>query len=250
MAKSLLPTMILIAGVCAAPTCAAQGGLNLAWDDCLPIGSTKKHFGCETNEGPPYLLYGSFFPPATLTRLVGLAATVEVYSSAATLPSWWTFGAGGCRADGALKSSFDFELGPYGCQDIFGAPVTAGHALEILAPDRARLRLGARWDLESEVLLDHQYFAFRLELSRAATTGAGACMGCEIPVCFLFSELTLIQPPEENFDPMILNPAWNHAAAFQSGWLFLYDHTPPECKAEVPVPVRHSTWGAVRALYR
>ena len=42
----------------AAPARAA--GINLSWNDCGRSGSTHAYFGCETNDGPPYVLIGSF----------------------------------------------------------------------------------------------------------------------------------------------------------------------------------------------
>src|SRR5439155_2232223 len=120
-------TAILVLAI-VMPSFARASGINLSWSDCGEAGSYKVFFGCETNEGQPYDLVGSFYPPPEVVEFVGLDATISVFASSDELPDWWHVGAGQCRATG-LSVGFDFLEGPFTCADPFGGLATGSMAV-------------------------------------------------------------------------------------------------------------------------
>lgn len=74
-------------------------GINLFWNDCGlgPTAATNRDFACDTDDGS-HLLVGSFDPPPGLTRVVGMAAIVDIASESCPMADWWQFkNAGTCR---------------------------------------------------------------------------------------------------------------------------------------------------------
>lgn len=181
-------------------------GANLAWNACLSGGGTaNKDFACTINTGTN-VLYGSFVLAADQPLCTGIEAMVEISAATDSLPAWWQFfNADACRRT-SLATSFDFSNDPgTACTDMWlGAGIggigayhtywTAPQVPSGLA-SQSRIRFGAAVPAGAPMQLSAgvEYYAFKLLVSNAKTTGTTACAGCSTPVCLLLSELNVVQ---------------------------------------------------------
>ncbi len=208
------------------------GSINLSWSDCGTYGDALHRFACDSNAGTPFDLVASFRPPPEVARATGLTAVLTIANPNGVLPDWWKHGAGGCRV--AFASSFDFTSGPFSCVDLFQG-IAVGGGLGYLAggsdPSRARVvvQAGIPEELAGSLDPNVEYYAAIVRVRRSNTVGTEACAGCETPVCIGLESVTISQPPEFGYDPMIDMPADNTAVAWQN--------LDPACLAIVPVHV-------------
>jgi hypothetical protein len=87
----------------------------------------------------------------------------------------------------------------------------------------------------------HEYFAFNLVINNANTVGAGACAGCDVPMCIVFNSINVVAGATVNrFISTASSPGSNYVT-WQGG-------AGTNCPAATPA--RNSTWGAVKSLYR
>jgi hypothetical protein len=189
---------------------AITSGMNLGWDDCRGYGASLKQFACDTNEGPPFTLIGSFTPPDGVDQLVGVSADLRVINPAGRVPDWWKVSIGGCRPEG-IGSSYDFTSGPSSCRDHYGGELANRTLLYQPAydgPSHARLSIGASLpsDLVGPLDAAVEYYGFKVLVSRIQTEGAGACSGCETRMRIELRSIQLYQPAEVNYGPMITAP--------------------------------------------
>src|SRR5204863_6706429 len=70
---------------------------------------------------------------------------------------------------------------------------------------RARLRVQAAviQDLASPLTAGGQYYAFRVIVNRAKTSGTGSCSACDVPACIGLREIQLFQPAQVGYDPVL-----------------------------------------------
>ncbi len=181
-------------------------GANFAWNACLSEGGTaNKDFACSSNTGTN-VLFGSFVLAADQPLCTGIEAMVEIAAATDSLPAWWQlFNADACRRT-SLATSFDFSNDPgTACTDMWlGAGIggigsyhtywTTPQVPSGLA-NRSRVRFGAAVPAGTPMQLTAgiEYYAFKLLVNNAKTTGATACSGCSMPVCLLLSELNVVQ---------------------------------------------------------
>ncbi len=207
-------TMFLVLGGDSNP-----GSINLSWDDCGIAGTRTKDFACNASAGAPFTLVGSFDPPSGVTDFLGISADLTIATEQA-LPDWWKHGTGFCRTTTGLSINFDFTGGPSTCVDVFGGAAAGGFAYDVGygAPNRARLRIQAAIPVDNKGPVDpgSEYYAFKINLLRAKTTGTGACSGCEMPAVITFNSIQLFQPLENNFDPMLTSPRDNNVVRWQN----------------------------------
>jgi len=233
---------------------AAHAQINLSWSDCGVAGTEHRFFGCETNEGPPYLLYGSFMAPSFGDEIhfLGLNARLRLYSSESATPDWWKLGSGECRA-GAVSMSVDFLSGPYTCTDLWLGRGAGGMVWETtsLGPNVSQIRLTAAIPIEEPYVLeqDVEYYAFRLAFRRDRTVGPGACSGCDPAHCIFLDEIQLFQDPKRANDPILNYPIHRMHTVWQNGFA-VYGHGGRGCVDGAPTAARATTWGTVKALYR
>jgi hypothetical protein len=240
---------ILIAGVLLAfgATYASAAGINLSWDDCGTAGTLNKTFACNANTGAPFVMVGSFDPPAGITDFLGISAQIDITTDQPTVPDWWKHGTGQCRGTNGIATDFNFNSGPFTCVDVYAGAAAGGFAYDVGfgTPNRARFRIQCAVPIDNRVPLDAgtEYYAFKATLLRAKTTGTGSCVGCENPACIVLNEIQLFQPPENANDPFIFNPISRNYVTWQ---------TPPEGPAGCPqtTPTQSKTWGQVKSLYR
>ncbi len=237
MKKSLLVAGALL--VLGAATASAQPGtIGLAWNDCA--GPTTQTFACNSNAGAPFTLVGSFTPSTELPEFLGISVDINIqFPNVATVPDWWQHGAGLCRGTTGIATNFDFTSGPFTCLDFYVGAAAGGFAYDVGygAANRSRLRIQLAVPFENRGFIDQsaEWYAFKVNLLRAKTTGTGSCVGCMEATNVVLDEIQLFQPPEQNNDPRISAPsAAGNTAGYQAG----------------PTPVRNATWGQVKSLYR
>ncbi len=182
------------------------GGINLSWDDCGAAGEPDQTFTCDANSGAPLTMVGSFVAPAGITQFVGATAELRVESKADVLPDWWRFGTGTCRGTG-ISADFNFTEGPFTCLDPTTGRAAGGFVYEIgqHGPNSARIRLtyAVPFDTRDALEAGKEYYAFRVRVTRARSTGAGTCDGCSDAVDITFRQIQLFQPPELHDDPTL-----------------------------------------------
>ncbi len=239
----LIASAMLVLGAAAA----SATGINLSWNDCGLNGTQNTTFACNSNAGAPFVMIGSFIPPAGIDQFLGESGQIDIKTDAAVLPDWWAHGTGFCRSTTGLSVSFDFTGGPFICADFFAGAAAGGSAYDVGfgTADRGRLRITCAVPIDNRGPVDAstEYYSFKVSLLRAKTTGAGSCVGCANPACIVLNELQLFQPPDQNNDPVITNPADRNYVTWQSPV-----SGPPGCQNSTPTRV--STWGQVKSLYR
>ncbi len=195
------------------------GGINLSWGDCGTFGLHNTSFACNSNLGTPFVLIGSFTPPPGISNFLGINAQVDITTDQATLPDWWRHGAGQCRGTTGLSSGFDFTVGPFSCTDFYAGMAAGGFAYDVAfgSPARARLRLTCAVPIDNRGPVDPsvEYYAFKVNLLRAKTTGAGNCAGCANQACIVLNNIQLFQTPEAQFDPVVSNPQYSNFVTWQ-----------------------------------
>jgi hypothetical protein len=250
---ALLATILLAAS----PTSAApsHGGIYLKWNDCvLGGGVADKTFSCDTDVGTS-IMVGSFIPPSpgftdTIYALTGEDAFVSLISASPALPDWWAFQADGCR-NGSIVVSAKFDsVGLFSCSTPLDPVYVGGGSIYIAAPPEYPLsmqpntaRLEAVFAIPpadaKRVPSDSEWYAFCVVI-RNDHTIAGTCAGCSIPVCIAFSELNLSQPGGfATFLTTSPSPGGN-MITWQGG-------LGANCAL---VPVKRTTWGELKSLYR
>src|SRR5438477_6280261 len=193
-------------------------GINLSWDDCGSAGQSCKGFLCNTNTGARFSLVASFVPPAGVDAFVGVEGLLDIHSSTPTMPDWWAFGSGQCRATGALSLNFDFTNGPFTCTDATSGQALGGflYTGAVGGPDHAQLKVQLAVPSVNAGPLDPgtEYYAFKVLVSPAKSNGAGSCSGCNVPVYVTLNSIQLFQLTEEN--PILTTPIVRNTAEWQT----------------------------------
>ena len=217
---------------------ASAGGINLAWDDCGAAGMQVKHFGCDSNAGID-VLCASFSPPDTLRGVTGFEARLDFCWPQVT--SYWQLEPGACRA-GQLSAGTDPSDAPPACLTGWSSPDATIHqyALGNRAGRDASLIVNVSFQAPVTVTDDLEYFAFKAVLRHGKTVGSGACAGCNQAVCISFGDFVLTRPTAEQNDVRIQNPLNRHSVEWQG------TGNPYCCN----VPIRATTWGTIKGLYR
>ena len=261
-------SLVLLLLLLAAPA-AHAAGVNFAWEKCLPEGGTSLHyFACDTNvTSPVAVAVASFMPSVDRPAFVGFEAVVDLKSTTDALPDWWQFfNPGSCREQ-SLSVSADFGASPHTqCADPFGGPTRGGIAGYLTSttippapygpPAYERLKCAFATDDVRPVLNGVEYFAFTIRIDGGHSTGAGACAGCNVPVCLLLTEIKVV----ENTGPYerLSHPIQNQLIGWQCGqgsashdlWGQAWLNTCATHGAPCFTPARNRTWGGIKALYR
>jgi hypothetical protein len=247
--EATMKKIALIAGaiVVLGASAASAAGINLSWTDCGTAGTQNLTFACNSNSGAPFTMIGSFIPPAGLPEFLGISAQIDITTDQATVPDWWAHGGTNCRGTTGLSTNFDFTSGPFTCTDFYVGSAAGGSAYDVGfgTPNRARFRIQAAVPFDNRGPLDEnlEYYAYKANVLRAKTTGAGSCAGCSAPACIVFNELQLFQPPEQANDPVITNAIDRQFVTWQNP-----AGGPPGCPASTPTA--NKSWGQVKSLYR
>ncbi len=195
----------------------SSSGINLAWNDCGDPSSQV--FACNVNSGVATAV-ASFLPPAGIVEFLGISADINIqFPGTSTVPDWWKHGTGQCRGTTGLATNFDFTAGPFNCLDFYFGQAAGGFAYDIGygAPNRARLRVQCAVPFENRgpVETDYEWYAFKVNLLRSKSTGAGSCAGCDVQACLVLNFIQLFQPPEKNNDPVLIRPVNSSVITWQ-----------------------------------
>jgi hypothetical protein len=203
----------------------------------------SKTFACDVNTGPPFSLLGSFIPPGEVNEFLGLSAQVDICTMTPTFIDWWAHGTGRCRGTTGLSVNFNFTS-MLSCADAFFGQAAGGFAYDVSYGDidRARLRIQCAVPFDNRLPLDAltEYYACRIDIGRSKTTGTGSCAGCTVYACIILNSIQLFQPPALAFDPILSNPIDRYFVWWQNGV--------PGCPGIVPV--KATSWGQLKSLYR
>jgi len=244
----------LLASLSLAST-ARAAGINLAWNLCLDEGGAPtKTFACNTNFGFDRMVV-SFVLPAAITRVSGVVATLDLGNATGTLPAWWEFvNAGACRQN-SLSSFTGPPLGSALCLDWTGGVGTTAflYTIGTFGPNTATVKAYNTVKASDIANLDadQEYATVTLTLNHAKTVGfLSSCAGCSTPVCLIVSRIDVYTIDDNAPAITLTNPVHAPAsnAAFWQGSVGA-PNLPGFCSSAA-VPVRGSTWGAVKSLYR
>lgn len=241
--KALWTACVLVV-MSARLTAAGPGAVNLAWSDCGGAGTLNRAFACNTNSAT-FTLVGSFFPPSSVIAASGIVSTLHVQSASVSMPAWWGMAPGLCRA-GSLAADFDFTNGPYACYDYWQGGASGSIVMDFPTGNQTRITVVAALPAGSPLITSipegDEVYAFKAIIDAAKSTGLSACAGCQTPVGICMSSITITQPTgTPGGDRYIGVPALRNFVTWQ-GSIFPYD-----CSA---TPVRKTTWGSIKTLYR
>lgn len=238
--SSLVAAVLLLA----MSTPVRSAGISIGWHDCRPpvgTGFNGQAYGCTSN-----LTTLPLFPSFTLATAVdsvwAMELVVDVDVATDALPAWWLMQPGGCRAD---AWSADASLAG-SCTDAWNGKGAAAAQGWIpgqpgAAPRHGRLLVAASVLPDDFVALasDEAYTACRILLRTNRTTD---CDGCLFPACMVFNSLLIRRLPGSSVEEVLLSVAESPGSN-----MVTWQGTGADCQS---VPVRHATWGAVKALYR
>lgn len=266
MKKTLLLAAALMV-VTATMASAQRGSLSLGWGNCrlasaAPVGTALQTWTCTTNTGNVGKLVGGFTPSAPLNSLNGgfLYLDIAVDGQASpSLPPWWAFvdpPSTGCRPLTSWSPDFA-NAGAANCDitywETVGSPSSAVRYFNpSYGSNHATLRLLVGVDAAvaattPQIPVGTEGLIFAVNLTRAGTLTP--CAGCQTGVCIYFSRADLTQTNQDNFTvgggP---DGAANHP---QVGNRFVSGQIAQAAPcADAGTPVRNSTWGGIKSLYR
>jgi hypothetical protein len=239
---------------------ASGAGLGLRWDSCLGSGAGAdiRTFACDSNAGSEQLV-GSFVPRDDMHAVAGLEVALTFERACmlpltadvgvcppAPVPEWWLLSdSGGCRRS-ALQVNFETDPAngscrPWTTHGLAGA--IQGYRMDFFGPGTASLYMvvGALGGGTGAIARDVEHFAFTLTISHENTVGPGACSGCAESMAVEFSALKVVAPqvPGQPDRSIVITGG---QAPFAN--VALWQNSP------APVPVRVTTWGAIKSLYR
>jgi hypothetical protein len=251
--------LVIALALVALPSMSFAAGIDMTWDDCVGgTPATAKTFNCTANAN--YNVHFQFKLPTALPSFVSATAFVDYQNSTGTpLSPFWRYEGGGCQiapatdgiaisddnsssqvADGCKSVSNDGTL-----EDPWEGTGTGTESVNAYGVDFRRPGNGYL------VLLDYRtagdgvplagaptnYWLFRLNFR---TINRAACPGCEDSGVLLFQRLSLESndgTPTLNLD----NPDKMGTCLTINGG------SPSLCPV---VPVRNTSWGQLKSLYR
>lgn len=238
------PALVATALVACAPARAlANEQLWLRWFDCDASGVQASVLNCAVPTLPRSLL-ASACPASSVGQVVGAVLVFDLVADAATLPSWWQLGQGGCR-DGRLGADADFSAA-FGCADAWGgAGVALVQAYGLRpggGPNELRFIVSGGVPAANAVLMPGgEPRALARVVMSLADAPATTCTGCSQGACIVLNSVALVRlPGAPGGDVTLTLPAADGAnyAIWQSG------------AACASVPARNRSWGQIKAMYR
>lgn len=247
--KRIAPLCLIAALILAPAEFAHAAGVNLSWDACGSEGADSKGFACDTNTGESFTLWCSVVPPEGTTAVNGVEIVVDVIRCYELLPDWWQFkNTGACRQTALSATANLAWMNSNVCTDYWAgqaqsllASYTSGFMYNIYGRGRIYMIAAIPTSLAAPLDSSLEYAMMMLTITRAKTTGAGSCQGCNIPAGIYLTEIKLTQPVGVG-DYRISSPAGHMSV----GWQMAVEGTYFQCGD----PVRNSTWGAIKAQYR
>lgn len=237
MKKVFVLTALLL--VVAIPALAS--GVSVAWTNCYGGGGASDMvFACNKNTASE-IMHVSFATAADQPGFLGVEVYMRGMVEATVVPDWWKLGlsgSGDCR-QGLLSGSCDYTAGPYDCYDPWLGNGAGGVANYSWFDDQMRLILAFALASESPLVAEVENYACKVTILNTKTVGTGACVGCTTPAIWAINELKSAQAL--SFE-MLTTPIseGSQCCTWRSSTL----------PCGPPVPVRNSTWGQVKSLYR
>lgn len=229
---------------------AAAGGVAMSWGDYCGLsngGPYNLTWACRNDTTTRIRATCSFMPDESHPDLVGLTVCLAGVSEAATLPDWWQLGTGGCR-EGALTLSLDGSAmvgGAEACIDPWAGLATGLLGDWVVLGGQFRTTATCTLAQPVSIQAGRKYFACQFRMDARRTT-SGECIGCLYPLMLAISSIEL------HFagggEPEVLDrpyPRDGRCLSYQNTtiWSDLCSYYPI-------VPVRNSTWGQIKSLYR
>ena len=229
------------------PGIAPPSGISLGWQDCRTgsgTGSVNQNFGCgiAVNDLP---MFPGLRLAAPVDSVIGMELVIDVDVATDQLPTWWHMEPGGCHSSPsgwnvtiALTSNCADPWAGVGTASIQGW--IAGTPGNSTRHGRLLLALAAVPGTLVSLDADVSYSLARLALRSDNTL---TCQGCSIPACLVFNSVLVRRLPGSSPETLIFSTAeisGGNQIVWQGG-------SGADCAS---VPVRRSTWGALKALYR
>ena len=247
MRNRLLPLLCILVSL---PALARAEGVNMRWDHCFGDGDgPNRTFACDTNTGLDPLVL-SFELDTPMTDVAAVEIYVELASASPVLPEWWSFmNAGTCRQT-ALRLSLTPPGEAVNCVSWAIESVVAGglaaYNIGFRGPHTARIvAVSAVPDFALATLAAGQeYFAASLVINHSKTVGAGACAGCDVPVCIVLQRLNVVPISGTNSRRL------EQGANGQGSRFVFWQNGGSGTTCSAVTHSRPSTWGQVKALFR
>ena len=229
-------------------------GIGLAWDHCQgEAGAVQnKVFACDTNAGVD-ILYGTVTLAAPLDSVAGMDMELRIVSASPSLPSWWQLAPSGACRFGALSAPQFVDPTATTCEDWGNGIASGSYAWNAIhhicvpdlpPPNMVGLTIGAFVPIDQlqNLVAGQKYFVFSLRINHIRTVGAGACGGCEVPMCITFCGGGFGTEPGGVFNPTPTTPS------IPGGNMVTWQGGSPSCLGATPT--QRATWGSVKSLYR
>jgi hypothetical protein len=223
----------------------AQGaGVRVTWGTVCyaenPV--TLQTFACDSNTEPvgwPFTM--SFMIDTPMDDFVGVEITIQGFAGVPTLPDWWKLGAGSdCRASSLSYQSDLTAVADSACQDW-----TGGQAFQLLGyswdTNRAHLLAGAALDAAHPFPLEAnvEYYAGTITILNGMTVGDGACAGCSSGMAWSLDLIVAAGLGGRRDQLDVPMPGASQCLFWNApDWFMCY------------VPIRNTTWGQLKSLYR
>jgi len=229
-------------------TTACAAGFGLSWGNtCWGEDGSKSNltWACNSNTSQNVRMTCSFKVDKDVPDFNGVGVFMEGMTEAATVPDWWKLSndnASDCRynlctvsADGSVLANGGADV----CIDPWAG--TGGGGLGLYSWDTNRTHVNAAWASATEIPLsaNTEYFAIQFRISGSKTVGG--CAGCSVPMVWMLSKIDWTTPTTVNtLDCDYVGG--NQCLRWQSSGL--------PCGTCHPDPVRNTTWGQIKSLYR
>lgn len=249
-----MPALLALLATCLlAPSPARArdiGGTQLNWWACPSDAHAAPGvpFDCIAEGGTVYTLVGSFTLDTDIPNAVSMDADVNIaFPGQPSIPSFWQLDFGGCN-----PFSFQLVKGmPGGCAEhlnafcqgdsnncdlVYSAFTVPGSNVLKLS-----ITVGRGFLHTVDLRGGQRYFAFAFNIPML---GAGSCLGCSLPCAIGFSKGTIysLDAQGELLPAVTVSgsyPGTVACATANDGY--------SEC---VTVPVRRTSWGQLKQLYR
>ena len=261
--KALCATLLVLV----LPVAASAAGLNLAWNNCYPSpgAALNQNFICDDSSPgagdantQTFKLYGSVVTGFDIAGVLAWDATIDMRVANPTLDSWWQLGTGDCREGAALLTFNSFNNTTTCNTQLMPPPQSLGVSQwqDNLGPNAARLRMVVARTTAVTMTASTEYQLFCIVIDsrntkvNAADGTTWACAGCLDPACFVFNQLIIEIPPVGAFNGqyVISNETMGGSRCNLGGGV--PDHRNYVTWQSGTVPVKRTTWGLVRSLYR
>jgi hypothetical protein len=207
---------------------AGAAGLNLAWtvppgtaDNCPSVSGSNFADASDSCSGLPnankHYLVASLVAPSGLTQVTGEDVMIDMHTALPVLPDYWQVQTGGCRA-GSLSLSNSFaSFDQTTCVDYWGSNSSGGFhwTSGYGGPGQARLEgvFAVPLSAAGPMSASREYY---LVWALIRGGSSPSCVGCQVPACWVLSQVTMSQPAGVG-DVVVVNPATRNQVTWQGG---------------------------------